>query len=197
MRVGVGEEQAGAWVCGLRGWGLFCTFRGIVVGGGLRSPHVGGRGKGEDGGGCSQGTTRVPQRDHVARKSVPVKPGAAPGRVRWRPHPAAGLEGAAGGRGEEMKVPGGPQTGAAAGMRPPAPPQPRSSAQPGPGSLGAPRVCGALPLWPLLASLCVSCSGRGFGLSEFPSLPLRPYLVCTTLGFVCDRGLCEVQLLLQ
>ena len=141
---------------------------------------------------CSHRTTRVPWRDQVSRKLSSHEAGAQQTGTCSGGHIRGGLEGADGGRAEEIKVPAGPQTVTAVGLCPlPPSPEPLASQPcPGWGAAGAPRASSALPPWRFLASLSVSWSRPVSCVSESPSFPL-PYLVCATRGIVCDRGLCK------
>lgn len=67
------------------------------------------------------------------------------------------------------------------------------------GQLGGPRGCGALLLSSLLASLlgCRSAVRVCLASQNFLNRSLCRCLVCATLGFACDGGLCAVQLLLS
>ena len=135
---------------------------------------------------CSHRTTRVPSRDHVSRKLHSHKAGAQQRGACSRGHIRGGLEGADGGRAEEIKVPAGPQTVIAVGLCPLPPSlEPRFSALPGVGGAGAPRASSALPSWLLLASQCsapgLCLVSKNLLLSLSPTSFVLPWALCVRI----------------
>ena len=101
-------------------------------------------------------------------------------------HIRGGLEGADGGRAEEIKVPAGPQTVIAVGLCPLPPSlEPRFSALPGVGGAGAPRASSALPSWLLLASQCsapgLCLVSQNLLLSLCPTSFVLPWALCVRI----------------